>query len=123
MAKPIPDQDIIQYTGLKELAEKDQATVQKIATENFEKVKRMFNNILQLKILIKEYKTEGSKSKQKKYSVHLQANSSTSTMDVDKAQDYDIARAMHKAFADLRELIEHHLHKEGSKKWIKESNQ
>ena len=118
MAKPIPDQDLIQFTGLKELEQMDQNTVQKITTENFEKIKRMLQNITQLRVLIKEYKTEGKPDKKKKYAVHLQVSSATETMDVDKTQEYDLAKAMHKAFTGLKDLIEHRIHKEGSKKWI-----
>ena len=116
MTKPIIGQDIIQYTGLKELEPVQQEIVQIITTENFEKIKRMLKNWIQLRVLIKEYKTEGKPDKQKKYSVHLQANSATDTIDVDNAQDYDLARAMHKAFDDLKERIEHKIHLEGSKK-------
>jgi len=120
MAKEINEKDIIQYTGFNELVEADQAIVQKITTENFDKIKRALQTITQLRILIKEYKKQGPASKQIKYSVHIQVSSANQTMDVDKAQDYDLAKAMHKAFSDLRTLIEHRIHKEGSKKWIRE---
>lgn len=110
--KPIPNTDLLQFAGLKELEPMEQELVQRISTENFEKIKRMLHNITQIKVQIKTYEHGGKK---KKYSIHLQARAPGGPLDVDKAQDYDLARAIHKGFADLKGLIEHRRHLEGMK--------
>lgn len=110
--KPITETDLLQFVGLNELEPMEQELVQRVSTENFEKIKRMLKNITKVKVQIKVYDKEG---KRKKYSIHIQASSATNELDVDKAQDYDLARAIHKGFEDLKNLIEHRMHLEGMK--------
>lgn len=110
--KPITESDMIQFVGLKDLEPMEQELVQRISTENFEKIKRMLSNITKLKIQIKTHKKQG---KRKKYSIHLQARVPGGPLDVDKSQDYDLARAIHKGFADIKGMIEHRIHLEGIK--------
>ncbi|MBN1644892.1 hypothetical protein JW851_02540 [Candidatus Woesearchaeota archaeon] len=110
--KPITDSDILQFVGLKTLEPMEQELVQRISTENFEKIRRMLKNITKVKVQIKTYEKQG---KRKKYSIHLQARAPGGPLDVDRAQDFDLARAIHKGFADLKGLIEHRMHLEGLK--------
>ncbi len=110
--KPITESDMLQFVGLKTLKPMEQELVQRVSTENFEKIKRMLHNITKVKVQIKTYEKDG---KRKKYSIHLQARAPGGPLDVDKAQGFDLARTIHKGFADLKGLIEHRIHLEGLK--------
>lgn len=110
--KPITESDMLQFVGMKDLEPMEQELVQRISTENFEKIKRMMKNITKVKVQIKTHKRDG---KRKKYSIHLQARAPGGPLDVDRAQDFDLARAIHKGFQDLKQRIEHRMHLEGLK--------
>ncbi len=110
--KPITESDMLQFVGMKDLEPMEQELVQRISTENFEKIKRMMKNITKVKVQIKTHKRDG---KRKKYSIHLQARAPGGPLDVDRAQDFDLARAIHKGFSDLKGRIEHRMHLEGMK--------
>lgn len=107
MAKEIPENEIIQFIGLKELEPMEQETVQRLATENYEKVKRALNNTTSLKIHIKTYKKQGE---QKKFSIHILAAFPGRTIESTKAHDFELPRALHKAFNDIKEQIKHKFH-------------
>lgn len=127
--KPITESDMLQFVGLKSLEPMEQELVQRVSTENFEKIKRMLHNITKIKVHIKSYEKERPlknqkvfgahrakhSGKRKKYSLHIQARAPGGPLDVDKAQGFDLARVIHKGFADLKGLIEHRMHLEGLK--------
>ena len=103
---------MIQFIGIKQLEPMEQETVQRLATEYFEKIKRTLKNKVKLKIHIKKYEQEG---KQKKYSIHMQAAAPAGVLNVDREDGFDLARVMHKAFENMRQVIEHTYHLEGEK--------
>ncbi|MBD3361671.1 hypothetical protein GF358_02660 [Candidatus Woesearchaeota archaeon] len=108
--KPITDTDMIQFVGIKKLDPMDQELINRISTENFEKIKRKLKNIVKLRVHIKTYEHEG---KQKKYSIHLQAAAPAGILNVDKEAGFDLARTLNKAFENMRQVIEHTYHQEG----------
>jgi len=107
MAKEIPDQEIIQFIGLKELEPMEQDTVQTLTTENYQKIKRDLKAATSLKVHIKTYKKEGEK---KKFSIHLLASFPGKAIESCRAHDFELPRALHKAFNDIREQIHHKFH-------------
>jgi len=110
--KPITDTDMIQFVGLKKLEPMEQELVQRISTENFKKIKRTLKNKVKLRIHIKTYEHEG---KQKKYSIHIQTAAPAGILNIDREDGFDLARVMHKAFENMRQIIEHTYHLEGEK--------
>ena len=101
------EQEIIQFIGLKELEPMEQETVQRLTTENYQKIKRDLKNITSLKVHIKTYKKEGE---QKKFSIHLMAAFPGKAIESNMSHDFELPRALHKAFNDIREQIHHKLH-------------
>lgn len=100
-------EEIIQFVGVHDLDTEEQLEVNKLATEYYEKLKRQIKNILGLKVHIKTYEKEGAR---KKYTIHLQTRSPTFSFESTKAADFELARALHKAFQDLQHQIQHQKH-------------
>ena len=109
--------EIIQFIGLNELEGPEQDRVNALATEHYEKIKRLLNNATSLVIHIKPYNKSGHSSK---YSIHVRALAPTKTFEADKT-DWDLARAMHKVFKALEKEIEHEFHSEDTLKNLKVS--
>lgn len=100
------EQEIIQFIGVSDLEPMEQDTVQTLTTENYPKIKRALKNITSLKVHVKMYKKEGE---QKKFSLHVQAIYPGGTIESTKAHDFELPRAIHKAFNDIKEQINHKL--------------
>ncbi|MBI2565061.1 hypothetical protein HYV79_03685 [Candidatus Woesearchaeota archaeon] len=107
MPKEISENEIIQFVGLKDLSAPQQVLVNSLATAHYDKLKRELNNLTSMVIHIKYYKKEGEKQK---YSLHVRCIAPTKIFESCKSHDWDLARAMHKSFEDLRRQIEHSLH-------------
>ncbi len=107
MAKEIPNQEIIQFIGVHELEPMEQEAVQRLTTESYAKIKRDLKNITSLKVHVKVYKKEGE---QKKFSLHVQAIFPGGTIESNRAHDFELARAIHKAFNDIKERVNHKFH-------------
>ena len=110
MAKEIPKfgvHEIIQFIGVKDLEPMEQETVQRLSTENYEKIKRDLKNITSLKVHVKLHKKEGER---KKYSIRLLAEFPGRAIESKRAHDYELPRALHKAFNDIRTQIHHKMH-------------
>ena len=110
MAKEVPKygaKEILQFVGLKTLSPDEQAIVQRLSTEYFEKVKRAAKNITNIKVHLKCYKKEGGK---KKYSVHVHVTLPTKAkIESCKSHDFELPRSIHKAFADVKTQLKHKL--------------
>ncbi len=107
MAKEVPkfgSNEVIQFTGLKELSPEEQLTVNQICTESYEKLRKKLNNVTSLSVHIKCHSKSGSK---KKYSFHLRCIAPTGIIESDKSYDWDLARAVHMAFEGLNNQIQH----------------
>ena len=100
----------IQFKGLNELEAPEQDKVQALATEYYDKVKRLINNETFLHIHIKQYKKNASSTA--KYSVHVRAESPTKAIFEAEKADWDLARTIHKVFDALITEINHHFHKQ-----------
>lgn len=111
MAKVVPKfgtHELIQFIGVSELAPEEQFLVSKLSTEHFEKLQRMLKRIEQMVVHIKQYEKEGQR---KKFSLHVRVKAPTqAVIESCKSHDFDLARALHKAFDDVRAQIEHRFH-------------
>ncbi len=111
MTKIVPKfgtHELIQFVGVSELAPEEQALVSKISTENYEKIQRMIKNVENMTVHIKCYDKEGQR---KKYSLHVRVKApTTAVIESCKSHDFDLARALHKAFDDVHTQIEHRFH-------------
>jgi len=110
MVKTVPKfgvHELIQFVGVNELDPEEQAVVSRLSTEQFEKIRRMVTNIENMTVHIKSYDKEGKK----KFSLHIRVKAPTSAViESCKSHDFDLARALHKAFDDIRTQIEHRFH-------------
>ncbi len=100
--------ELIQFIGVKELMPEEQELVSRLSTESFEKLTRILKNIEQMVVHVKRYEKEGGKAK---YSLHIRLKVPTSAIiESCKSHDFDLARALHRAFDDIKTQIEHKFH-------------
>lgn len=107
MAKEIIANEIIQFVGVRDLEPMEQETVQRLTTENYQKIKRQLQNLTDMRVHVKTYKKEGD---QKKYSIHILIAYPGKVIESCKSHDYELPRALHKAFNDIKEQINHAFH-------------
>ncbi len=110
MEKEIPKfgtHEEIQFVGVSELEPMEQETVQLLSTENYAKIKRAMKNLTSLVIHVKKHEKGGER---KKYSIHLRVICPTATIESCNADDFELPRALHKAFNDIKEQIKHKFH-------------
>jgi len=99
--------ETIQFVGLNELDADEQEVVQRLSTEHYEKIKRSVKNIVSMIVHLKTYGGEGKK---KKYAVHVRLHVPTrAVFESCKSHDWELPRAMHKSFDDIRHQIAHKL--------------
>ncbi len=96
----------IQITGIDELKPNELPLANKLVNEYYEKIKRELNNITTLAVHFKCYEKEGNR---RKFAIHAKAIAPTQIFASTKAQDWDLARTMHKCFKDLERQIRHRL--------------
>ncbi len=101
--------EAIQFSGLNDLGSEDQVRVKDLAAEYYEKIQRSLKNITSLQIRVKPYKTAGGDGKKKKFSVNAKAIAPTAVLAA-SADDWDIARVMHKVMQDIEHEIQHRFH-------------
>ncbi len=100
--------EMIQFVGVNELAPEEQELVSRLSTENYEKFTHLVKNIEQMVVHIKTYENEGQK---KKFALHIRIKVPTMAIfESCKSHDFDLARALHKSFDDIRTQIEHKFH-------------
>ncbi len=110
MEKEVPKfgvQEVIQFVGVSELSAEEQSIVNTITTEYFAKIKRKLHNITNMIVHIKCYEKEGGR---KKYSMHIKVSAPTHMFDSSDADDWELPRALHKAFEDIEHQIQHRMH-------------
>ncbi len=106
--KPKQKEEIIQFVGVNELSSEEQALVQKLTTEHYEKIKRDLNNNANMTVHVKCYEKDGNR---KKYSMHVRVIGPTKqNFESCNADDWELPRALHKAFEDIQNQIHHKLH-------------
>lgn len=95
----------IQFVGLNDLDAEEQYTVQKLSAEYYQKIKRGLKNDLTLLVHIKCYDKGG---KRKKYCIHVRCLSPIKkTIESCRAHEWDLPRAVHKAFTDIQNQVRH----------------
>jgi hypothetical protein len=109
MPAAVAAKEVIQFIGLKELLPEEQDLVQSLTTKGYEKIKRDLRNTTSLLVHVKRYKkAAATEEKRQKYSVHVKVVAATRRPIVScKAHDWELARALHKAFNDIRNQLKH----------------
>jgi len=110
MTKDVPKfgtKEVIQFVGVSDLSAEEQEVIQRLTTENYEKIKRDVHNLTNMTVHVKCYAKEGNR---KKYSLHVKVAVPTKEFNSSNADDWELARALHKAFNDIRNQIRHRLH-------------
>ena len=97
--------NIIQYIGLKDLDEQEQAIVKEIIGGNYEKIHRQIKNITNLVVDINVYE---KREAAKKYSVHLKVEAPTRIFTA-QSVDWDLRRALHALIEKITFEIGHKL--------------
>ena len=96
----------VQIVGSEQLDKSEKEDIKRIANEYFTKIQRQLKNIESIIIHVKEYNKEGNR---KKFSLHIRAIAPTRIFEAD-AFDWELHKAIHKAFEKLETELEHHLH-------------
>ena len=110
MTKDVPkfgEQEVIQFVGVSDLDAAEQAVVHSLTTEHFEKIKRKLHNIVNMSVHVKCYMKDGDR---KKYSLNVKVSAPTKSFDSNMSDDWELPRALHKAFDNIMHQIEHRLH-------------
>ena len=87
------------------LTDQETENIHELATQYYEKIKRMIKNQIKLIINIKTYHTQG---KRKKYSINTQIKSAINFES--DASEWDLTKTMHEAMKKIISEIEHQLH-------------
>lgn len=103
---PYMEPQNIEFVNLNEMhvSKAIKKKIEKVAAFHAEKIGFLVKNAFSMRIHFKEYKKEG---KRHKYSIHLQVFFARTSIATDKAHDWDIVRALHKGFEDLKNRIRH----------------
>ena len=104
--------DPVHITGIDELKPEELPIANKLIDEYYDKISRSLHNITSLQVHFKCYAKEGGR---RKFSIHAKAVAPTRIFISTKAQDWDLARTMHKCFKDLEREIQHKLRTESQK--------
>lgn len=110
--KPKEKPEVIQFVGVSDLSAEEQATIQSITTEQFEKIKRELHNLTNMTVHVKCYEKDGSR---KKYSMHVKVMAPTHLFDSSNADDWELPRALRKAFDDILHQIQHRMHTDSTR--------
>lgn len=117
MPKRIPKygvSEFVQFVGLRKLNTSEQRTVSQLSTKYCEKLQRLADNVRGLTVHVKTYEKEGAR---KKYSIHVRVKSPTrAIIESCRGHDFDLRRALHKAFTDLIEQAKHYWRKDTTRK-------
>ena len=105
--------EVVQFVGLKELSPEEQDLVQSLVTKGYEKVRRELRNYTSIVVHVKRYKKAGGDGKRQKYSVHVKVVAPTKKPLVScMAHDWELARAIHKSFNDIKAQLAHAFHRD-----------
>lgn len=107
MAKDVNVNEVIQFVGVSDLKVQEQETVQSLAEEYYDKIKRQLNNVTNLTVHVKCYEKDGAR---KKFSINVKVSAPTMVFTSDRADDWELPRAVHEAFQSVQAQINHKLH-------------
>ena len=98
--------EIIQFVGVDVLPSNEQAVLQDLCTEYYEKIRRGIKNLTSLVVHLKEYSQEGGRHK---FSFHIRAVSPAHTFVSTHSSDWDLARTLHRVFKNIERELQHKL--------------
>ena len=104
--------EVIQFIGVSDLKEEEQAIVNALSTEYYEKIKVALHNLTSMAVHVKtqnDEADEGKEKKRKKFSIKVRVIAPTHVFESTHASDWDLARTLHKAFKNIEHEIEHKL--------------
>jgi len=110
MTKDVPkfgEKEVIRFIGVSDLPAEEQAIVQDVTTQHYEKIKRKLQNITDMTVHVKCYAKDGDR---KKYSLHVAVAAPTKVFNSSNAEDWELPRVLHKAFNDIDAQVVHHFH-------------
>jgi len=107
MAKDVNVNEVIQFVGVSDLKVDEQQTVQTLSEEYYDKIKRQLNNVTNMTVHVKCYDTTGAR---KKYSINVKVAAPTIIFSSDRADDWELPRALHEGFQSIQNQITHKLH-------------
>jgi hypothetical protein len=113
MAKEVPkfgEREVLQFIGVSELDPEEQETVNRLSTEYFEKVKRDVKNLTNVTVHVKVYGAEEENKRAKKYALHVKVYCPSQQFESCKSHGFELAKALHQAFDDVRTQIRHAFH-------------
>lgn len=96
---------IIQFVGLKDLSDAEQEVVKKISFEYQDKIQRSMETPTSLVVTVKLH--ESGLNKRKKYSLRIHTLGARKTLETKHSHDWDLARALHKAFKNMERVVLH----------------
>ncbi|MBW2967862.1 hypothetical protein KY362_05230 [Candidatus Woesearchaeota archaeon] len=94
----------IQYKGLSELEDVDQAMVRTLTEEYYPKIQRELKNVTSLVVHIKGSSKGGHRTR---YELGVRAEAPTRIFE-SHTEEWDLARGLHKVFKDIEREIQHH---------------
>lgn len=103
----------IQYVGLRDLEEFEQRTVQELCERHLPKVERMLHQEnVRLRVHVKKHNPAGKRAK---YSIHAQLDAPSRLFSTKRAHDWDLSKAVKRAFEELAKQVQHHAKPETKK--------
>ena len=100
------DMEIL-FNGIDALNEDERRIADKVAKNHYPKIQRAIKNATSLVVHIKTQRDSKGAGQQKMFSIHVHVNAPTKTIRSSKADDWDLARSLHKAFNDIQRQISH----------------
>ena len=102
--------NIIKYSGLKDLNSEEQSILKSIVEKEFPKVQRLLKNPADLMVHIKTLKKET----RKRFLISMRLEMpgkilSTKNLETEKGGDWDLTKALHKEMKSLESEVKHHL--------------
>ena len=105
-------EEFIQFVGLNDLTPEEQQAVKDMSIEGFDKLQRELKTLSTLVVHVKKYSETGERHK---YSLDVRLNASTHVIESCKSHDWDLVRALHKAFDDVKHQIAHRFHSDSTR--------
>ncbi len=111
--------DIIKYSGLKDLSSEEQSILKNIIEKEFPKIQRLLKNPADLMVHIKTLKKET----RKRFLISMRLEMpgkilSNRNLETEKGGDWDLKKALHKEMKSLESEVKHHLRTD-SETWKK----
>lgn len=101
------EEEVIQFTGVKELRESEQESVNKLSTEYYQKIKMLAKNLTSLSVHIKTIEKGGKK---RQFDIKIKMISPTHMIEANNEKDqdnWDLSRSLHKTFNSILSEMEH----------------